>query len=278
MFNTRRLGLACLLAVLTAAAAPAAIRTDLLGGTPRLPLVAVKHYTLVRGDTVTSVAQNHGLEIDTILAYNKIKSPRLLKAGMTLKLPSRDGILISLDTAQPVAALSTQFQIFAPLLLQANGLPEGTTEIEGSVFLPGAKLDTEGRRKYLGELFAWPTVGGRISSYFGRRNDPFTGKVSNHSGVDIAVAWGTPVLAAGNGVVTYTGYNSILGNHIQVDQGQGYTVVYGHLSAILTRPGRRVLAGQPIGRVGSTGYSTGPHLHFTAYRWNRLLNPMTLFS
>ena len=63
-----------------------------------------------------------------------------------------------------------------------------------------------------------------------------------------------------------------------VDQGQGFTAVFGHLSKILTYEGKKLKCGQLIGRVGSTGYSTGPHLHFTAYRWGRLLNPMMLFG
>jgi murein DD-endopeptidase MepM/ murein hydrolase activator NlpD len=146
------------------------------------------------------------------------------------------------------------------------------------VFIPGAQVDPVELRRMLGQEFFWPTKGGRISSYFGRRDDPFTGVPTNHSGVDIAINYGAPVLSAGDGVVSATGFNAILGNYIRIDQGQGYAAVYGHLSAILTKPGRRVLAGQTIGKVGSTGYSTGPHLHFSAYRWNRLLNPMTLFG
>lgn len=284
MHNTVRC-LVFIVAVLSAPLVHASVRTEarlpfqpMGGAEPHLPFVNITAYTLVPGDTITAVAQKFGLEADTLLSLNAIRSPRMVRAGVTLKVPNRNGVVIALDAPQTVASVAAQYQVFASLLLQANDLPEGTTELEGSVFVPGAKLDYESHRKFLGELFAWPTIGGRISSYFGRRNDPFTGEISSHSGVDIAVPWGTPVLAAGNGRVTYAGYNSILGNHIQVDQGDGYTVVYGHLSAILTRPGQFVRGGQKIGRVGSTGYSTGPHLHFGAYRWNRLLNPMTLFG
>ena len=235
-------------------------------------------YTLRSGDTVTSVAQDHGLTVETVLSYNKILSPRFLRAGQTLKLPNRDGLLITLDQATPVATLAVNYQVFPSLLLLANRLPEDTKTVGGELFVPGAHVDPVKLRKLLGENFFWPTKGGRISSYFGRRNDPFTGLLTSHSGVDIAVPYGSPVLASGDGVVTNTGFSSVLGNYIRIDQGQGFASVYGHLSAILTKPGRRVLAGQQIGRVGSTGYSTGPHLHFSAYRWDRLINPMTLFG
>jgi len=241
-----------------------------------LPLVQVRTYTLQPGDTVSSVAQQAGLALETVLSYNKIPSPRRLRAGQELKLPSRDGILVSLSEPTSVAQLSREYRVYPDLIRLAN--PGLEDEFQGDVFIPGAQVDPEDVKQALGGCFAWPVNGGRISSWFGKRNDPFTGLASMHSGVDIAIAWGSPVMAAGTGIVIATGYSSILGNYIQVNQGRGYVVVYGHLSAILTRAGKRVREGQVIGKVGSTGYSTGPHLHFTAYRWNRLLDPMNLFS
>lgn len=279
MGRTTRLGWLILGGLALAGPVAGAARFDPLAfKDPGLPLVAVTTYTMVPGDTISAIAQQAGLQVDTILSFNKIRSPRMVRPGSVLKLPSRDGILMALDKTERVEDLASRYQIFASLLLKANNLPEDTRDLAGEVFIPGAKLDYDTHRKVLGELFAWPTIGGRISSYFGRRNDPFTGEITRHSGVDIANPWGSPVLAAGNGVVTFTGYNSILGNHIQVDQGNGYMVVYGHLSSILTRVGKFIRAGQRIGKIGSTGYSTGPHLHFSAYRWNRLLDPMTLFN
>lgn len=243
-----------------------------------MPFVGVTRYTLQDGDTVTGVARRAGLTVETVLSFNQIQSPRTLRPGHTLKLPNRDGILVSLSEPKPVTVLADAYQVFPELIVLANGLPAFTKDVEGGVFIPGGRMDPLELRKTLGEYFLWPTKGGRISSYFGRRNDPFTGAKSTHSGVDIANYYGAPVLAAGDGIVTFTGYDSILGNHIKVNQGQGFVAVYGHLSAILTKPGKRVKGGQLIGKVGSTGYSTGPHLHFGAYRWNKLLNPMMLFG
>ena len=224
------------------------------------------------------MARQAGVTVETVLSYNQVKSPRLLRAGQPLKVPNRDGIVISLENPTPISLLADNYQVFPGLILLANRLPENTHQVTGNIFVPGARLDPVELRKLLGEFFLWPTKGGRITSYFGRRNDPFTGAKTSHSGVDIANYYGAPVLAAGEGVVTYTGFNSILGNHIKVNQGQGFVAVYGHLSAILTKTGARVRGGQLIGRVGSSGYSTGPHLHFSAYRWGKLLNPMMLFG
>lgn len=243
-----------------------------------LPFVPVKTYVLQEGDTVTSVARDAGLTVETILSYNRIPSPRRLRAGQPLALPSRDGVLVSLQEPRSISSLAQEYSVYPDLIRLANGWSDDTQEATGDVFVPGAKIDPEDLRQSLGGYFGWPVNGGRITSWFGRRDDPFTGLASTHSGVDIAIAWGSPVMAAGAGVVTATGYSSILGNYIQINQGRGYVVVYGHLSAILTKAGKRVKPGQVIGKVGSTGYSTGPHLHFTAYRYNRLLDPMNLFS
>jgi murein DD-endopeptidase MepM/ murein hydrolase activator NlpD len=266
------------LTLLGTAPAWGAARLDLGLALPDLPLVAVSHHTMAAGDTISDIARQAGLQVDTLLSYNQIRSPRMLRPGLVLQIPNRDGIVLNFDQPMSVDKLASQYQIFASLLLKANSLPDDTKELSGRVFVPGAKFDDETRRKTMGVLFAWPVHGGRITSYFGRRNDPFTGKISSHSGVDIANPWGSPVFAAGSGVVIDTSYDPILGNHIRVDQGDGYMVVYGHLSKILTREGDRIRTGQVIGKIGTTGYSTGPHLHFSAYRWNRLLNPMTLFG
>lgn len=235
-------------------------------------------YCLAPGETITKVAQDTGLSVATLLSYNHVSSPRLLRPGQRLRIPAVDGVLVNLEQPTTVAALAQKYGIDPALIWRNNPISSADEPLEGEVFVPGARMDTTELRKALGEYFQWPTVGGRISSFFGSRSDPFTGAASFHTGVDIAIHYGAPVMAAGDGVVVYTGYNSVLGNHIRIDQGQGFVSVYGHLSRILTVPGARVKAGQLIGKVGSTGYSTGPHLHFTAYRYGRLLNPMALFG
>jgi len=224
------------------------------------------------------VATQFGLDPLSILAFNKIQSPRLIRPGRTLRIPDQDGIMVPLDEPTSVQELANRYGVFRDRILAANRLPISQWTVQGDVFVPGGHYSSEERRELLGEEFLWPTIGGRISSFFGRRNDPFTGARSYHAGLDIANYYGAPVLAAQDGIVVSTTFDAILGNHIVIDQGQGYISIYGHLSAFLTKPGNRVKAGQRIGRVGSTGYSTGPHLHFAAYRWKRLLNPMSLFG
>lgn len=119
----------------------------------------------------------------------------------------------------------------------------------------------------------WPTEHGWLSSGFGLRSDPFTGEKERHEGVDIANRYGAPVLAASRGIVTFAGKMSGYGNLVEVDHGYGFTTRYGHMSAIAVHVGDEVADGQLLGRVGSTGRSTGPHLHFEVRRFGQPINP-----
>jgi murein DD-endopeptidase MepM/ murein hydrolase activator NlpD len=109
--------------------------------------------------------------------------------------------------------------------------------------------------------FLWPARG-VLTSGFGLRVHPIFRVRRMHSGVDVAAPWGAPVVAAWDGTVIYAGWFGGYGKIVILDHGEGLSTLYAHLSAILTRPGERVRRGEVIGRVGSTGYSTGPHVHF----------------
>lgn len=115
----------------------------------------------------------------------------------------------------------------------------------------------------------------RISSPFGNRTDPFTGRVAFHPGIDMPWPTGTTVRSAGAGKVSFVGQIRGYGNAIDIDNGGGITTRYGHLSGFITHVGAVVSAGTPIGRVGSTGRSTGPHLHFEIRLNNQPVNPDT---
>jgi len=121
---------------------------------------------------------------------------------------------------------------------------------------------------------AWPTEGGWISSRYGMRIDPFNGGREMHRGVDIANRFGAPVLAGSRGIVTFAGKMQGFGNMIDIDHGYGYVTRYGHMSSIAVKVGDEVKDDQLIGRVGSRGRSTGPHLHYEVHRYGRSLDPM----
>lgn len=116
---------------------------------------------------------------------------------------------------------------------------------------------------YVGGAMAWPVPGyTRISSQFGMRTHPITGIYKLHTGVDIAAPLGTTFVAANDGMVTYAGWNNAYGNMVIVNHGGGITTIYAHGSEILVQVGDEITQGTPVLKVGSTGYSTGPHAHF----------------
>ncbi len=113
----------------------------------------------------------------------------------------------------------------------------------------------------------WPNDG------FGYRKSPFTGKKEFHQGLDISARKGSPVIAPADGYISIAGKSSSLGNYITISHGYGYKTRYGHLSKILVTKGQAVKRGEEIALIGSTGRSTGPHLHYEVYRNDVPVNP-----
>jgi len=111
-----------------------------------------------------------------------------------------------------------------------------------------------------------PVPGVPVSSGFGRRTDPFTGRPALHTGIDYPAPYGTPILASAGGRVRYAGPRGPYGKTVEIDHGGGLVTRYGHASRILVRVGDILLPGQKIATIGSTGRSTGPHLHFEVLR------------
>ena len=117
--------------------------------------------------------------------------------------------------------------------------------------------------EYAGGEMAWPVPGNyRITSHFGGRYDPISGVWSNHGGTDIAAPYGSAIVSTNDGVVIFAGWHYSYGNYIIVDHGGGIATLYAHCSKLLASKGQAVSRGETIALIGSTGYSTGNHLHF----------------
>lgn len=123
-----------------------------------------------------------------------------------------------------------------------------------------------------------PVLAGYISSYFGERMDPFNGEEAFHKGVDFASEAGSDVLAVGEGVVTWAGPREGYGILVEVNHGNGYVTRYAHNSRVAVAPGDTVQRGQAIAVVGSTGRSTGPHVHFEVLKDGRQIDPMAFIG
>jgi len=127
--------------------------------------------------------------------------------------------------------------------------------------------------RVLGMLFRYPVFGG-LSSFFGFRPDPFTGVRSFHNGIDIASRPGTAILASMAGTVAEVGFNRNFGNYVIIKHSGGYQTLYGHMTRYIVDHGQKVQQGQKIGEVGSTGYSTGPHVHFSIFKNGEAVDPL----
>ena len=130
---------------------------------------------------------------------------------------------------------------------------------------------------YEGEVtgFIWPCPAyTRISSYFGPRPQPVPGASTNHKGVDLAAPYGANILASAAGVVTTSKYSASAGNYVVIAHGNGMSTVYMHASSLLVSVGQKVSQGQVIAKVGSTGYSSGNHLHFGVIKNGTYVNPL----
>lgn len=127
--------------------------------------------------------------------------------------------------------------------------------------------------------FMWPCPSShRITSYFGPRSQPTAGASTNHKGIDIGAASGSTIVASADGVVTTATYSSSAGNYIVISHGGGISTVYMHCSSLYVSVGTKVSQGQSIAAVGSTGYSTGPHLHFGVIKNGTYVNPLNYVS
>ncbi len=260
-------------------------------------------YTIVSGDTLWSIIKEYNLTMDTILSLNSdVTDATVLRLGQQLRVMAPD-YLINIETTETVKytadiAYETKTQKDSTLytnqskviqkgekgtelvearVVKHNGLEQGreilSREVtkepiqhiiaQGTKAIP-AKTASTSRS---GGLLHWPTAG-TISSPFGTR----WGKL--HAGIDIANVSGTSVYAAEAGKVIFSAYNGNYGNLIQVDHGGALTTYYAHLKTRLVKVGQQVTRGQLIGYMGSTGRSTGPHLHFEVRVNGKPLNPM----
>ncbi len=238
-------------------------------------------YRVQKGDMIGFIADKFNVTQDTIISVNNIHQSRLIQIGQILKIPSMPGIIYTVKkNGETAGSIAEKFEISAEKLARVNNIQENQTLVAGqTLFAPDALLDWVTRQEINGDLFHKP-IHSRyyLSSYYGWRSSPFSGKRSYHSGVDMACPQGTPVYAALGGTVTSVGYNNVYGNYVIVTHHSGYKTLYGHMSKQLVTRGKWVDTGTRIGLVGSTGLSTGPHLHFTVYKFGKTVNPAGLWK
>ena len=241
-------------------------------GLAPLPL-DVKHYQVRSGDTLTGIAAQFGLTLDTVASMNRDAGVgvHLLAIGELVKIPNQDGIY--LPVGDDLEQLSLAKGVLPETVLVTNGIAADAVTAGNELFFPGVQHSGQELAVVTGAAFMRPTAGW-VSSRFGPRTDPFTGKRSFHRGVDLAAPHGALVRATQDGRVAATGHSPVLGKYIIISHYvAGYSSLYGHLDRVYVRRSERLGGGAPIGTVGSTGRVTGPHLHFEIRRGKIQLDP-----
>ena len=250
-------------------------RRRLAGFRPQ-PGQAVEHltiyqYTTKENEDIFFLAARTNIPYAALVSINKINNPRAFIAGMTILLPSCPGIFIpanpGTDLEMIIASARQNIEGSFELKINISGISESF------LFFPGADFTPTERAFFLNSGFRFPLREYRITSRFGMRNDPFGGHPHMHQGMDLAAPLGTEVFAAADGIVTARGFDPVYGNYIIITHNNRWTSLYGHLQTIEIALRSQVNSGTLIGRVGTTGQSTGPHLHFELRQDGRPFDP-----
>ena len=263
---------------------------------PDRPRVGITTYEVQPGDSVFGIGKKFNIKPETVLWANTDllqDNPNDLSIGQVLKIPAVDGVIVKWKASDTIEAIAAKYKSTPEAILTWPDnhvdltnpkIPAGT-----DVMIPGGSRElrtwvvptiwrpnsgaTRGIQSQCGAggtalgtgAFVWPTVSHLISG-----NDFWSG----HLGIDIGAATGAPVYAADTGVVVYAGpISGGYGNMVMIDHGNGFHTVYAHLSQILVGCGQNVRQGSTIAYSGSTGNSTGPHLHFEIRYLSSFVNP-----
>lgn len=246
-------------------------------------LVFLSIFSIYAASKLLELSQSEGNLRDEIsrleleLSQTKKENEELKETVAQLKQEKRE----------TVEELAKRLEIINSLMKKV-GLKVDTSEGKGGTAVPLSKILTEDDvdldlsslipqvdrmiKEFKTVPIGYPTYG-RITSPFGLRINPITGRAEFHLGVDIANRWGTPIRTPADGKVIRAGYCGLMGRCVEIDHGNGIETYYGHLSKILVHKGEKVKRGEIIGLMGSTGRSTGPHLHYAVKFRGKIENP-----
>jgi murein DD-endopeptidase MepM/ murein hydrolase activator NlpD len=241
-------------------------------------------YTVEVGDTLSTIAQKFNISVDTILWANKLSLNNLIRPGDKLTILPVAGVVHQVAKGDTLTKIAQEYSADVDKIIEFNKLTDAKDIAQGeTLIIPDGKITppppaprstlAKVREFFIppsaqvptGSKMLWPSSSRRITQYFSWR----------HSGLDIAGPLGIPIYAAESGTIKFVGWGTGYGNHIDIDHGDGMATRYGHLSKILVSKGEKVVKGQTIGLEGSTGWSTGPHLHFEVIINGQRVNPLS---
>ncbi|MBN2041706.1 MAG: M23 family metallopeptidase [Spirochaetes bacterium] len=227
----------------------------------------IRDYTIQKGDTLSEIAKEFGVSMDTICGSNNLNSYDYIRLGKKLKIPNKDGILHKVKKGQNIADIAKKYKVDIDKIFSQNNIKNyDFISVEDLVFIPDAKPLN------IIPGFLWPAPTKRITSAYGWRRHPINKRRHFHNGLDIRCKY-QAIRATKFGQVKHTGWMGRYGKTIIIAHPGGWKSLYGHLSKIYVKKGQRVKQGQFIGKSGNTGYSTGPHLHFELIKNGKHQNP-----
>jgi len=233
--------------------------------------LTIYQYTPRNEEDFQFIAARCNIPQSSLASLNRLNNPLSLEPGKPLLLPSCPGIYIPENIKTDLEKLTGAARLSGQESVKIKINKAGITET--FYFFPGSDYSLSERAFFLNSGFHFPLKFFRVTSEYGMRANPVTGNVGMHQGVDLAAPEGTEVYAAADGVVTFMGYDPLYGNYVVISHSDRWTSLYGHLQIIETVLRSNVKSGSLIGRVGSTGQSTGPHLHFELRQDGKPLNP-----
>ena len=243
-------------------------------------------YKVKPGDTISTIAEEFEISVSTILWENDLSAYSIIRPGDELAILPMSGVTHKVVQGESFSSIAKKYDIGEEEILTANKLTEASSlQIGQKLIIPGGQKKTYTQyttarytgisalrdivkapdaKPVSGNKMNWPTIGSHITQYYSWR----------HHAIDIANKKGTPIYAADAGTIEYIGWGQGYGNQIVIDHGGGKKTRYAHLSKFYVEDGQKVSKGQTIGAMGSTGWSTGTHLHFEVIINGQKYNPL----
>ncbi len=259
-----------------AAGASPAGATATAGGTQPATRPEIVVHVVAAGESVSGIAALYGVQPSTVAASAGLANPNRIYPGQKLVFPSVDGVLHRVRPGETLSGIGRTYQVSPDIIAKANGITNpAALQADQILIVPGgrppratvASVPSGSTPAAGGGTLAWP-LRGPITSPFG----PRWGRT--HKGIDIGAQYGAIIRAAAAGKVSFVGWYGLYGRCVIIDHGGGLTTLYGHASTILVSTGHRVAQGDAIAKVGTSGNSTGPHLHFEVRSAGKAQDPL----
>ncbi|MGR6837357.1 peptidoglycan DD-metalloendopeptidase family protein [Syntrophomonas erecta] len=233
----------------------------------------IKYYQVRQGDTLWDISRTYNIDMETVLAVNDLGKNSVLSVGQTLKIPYSRSRIHIIRGGETMWEIANRYDVSVEQLQRMNqGKSPPNLTIGDKLIIPDSTLamaiTTSSRGISLGGgMFTWPVIGA-ITSYYGWRKSGF------HHGLDIAAKLGDPIKACASGKVIFAGDKPVYGKMVIIEHPDGKQTIYAHAQKILVNQGQSVKRGQVIATVGTTGRTTGPHLHLEVKIGDKNYNPL----